>query len=593
MIKKLLVYLLLLTPALPLSFSAAGAGQNLVSSKAVHSRDYYPAGGEYPVLIELQVPEGWYIHGPSGDLPQEGGEMIPTELSFGEKDGVRVSDPRFPEPEPIELEYTDGPVPLFSGLVEVRATIIVAEDAEPGPRTLKGELSYQACRADSCLPPQTADLEITVQAVTPGARSKHLNQELFQGSLEENTPTPVIDHRAASQGLWLTLAGLFLGGLALNLTPCIYPLIPITISFFGGRSGRARGARAVHGAAYMVGLAITNSFLGVAAALSGGLLGAALQNPVVILTVAAILLGLALSFFDVWEIRIPGFLGSLTTRQYGGYFGSLFMGLTLGVVAAPCLGPFVLGLLAFVGQTGDPFLGFAYFLVLSLGMGLPLAVLAVFSGAVDRLPGSGDWMVWVRKLMGWVLAGMAVYMIMPLMPGKGAEAVLAVVLAAAAGLHLGWLEKSGKASIWFRRIKKTAGLILMAAGALYAAQTGEREGIQWSPYKPGVLAEAVQQGRPVILDFTADWCPPCREMEERVFSDPDVVDAGRDPAMIRVDLTRSRPEHAPLLKRYQVRGVPTVIFIRPDGKEASSLRVESYVNKDDFLERIKRLAPTT
>ncbi|MBW1806314.1 MAG: sulfite exporter TauE/SafE family protein, partial [Deltaproteobacteria bacterium] len=214
--------------------------------------------------------------------------------------------------------------------------------------------------------------------------------------------------------LWLTLLGIFLGGLALNLTPCIYPLIPITVSYFGGKSGKIKENRVLHGLFYISGLALTNSILGVSAALSGGMLGSALQKPVVLIFVACIMIALGLSFFDIWEIRIPSVLTSMASRSFGGYFGTFFMGLTLGIVAAPCLGPFILGLLTYVGQQGDPFLGFLYFFVLSIGLGLPLAFLAVFSGAMDRLPLSGSWMVWIRRFMGWVLVGMAGYMISPL-----------------------------------------------------------------------------------------------------------------------------------------------------------------------------------
>ncbi len=588
MIKKLFI-LLLSAAALVIP---AVAAEPVVEVMIVHSRDRYPAGGEYPVLIEIRVADSWYIHGPAGE---EGGDgLIPTELILEETEGVRVGDLRYPEPEPVKLDYTPGSVPLFSGSVRVHAAMAVSEDARPGRRVINGTLSYQACKADSCLPPETADLEIALRVAPAGAGAKTLNRELFEAQARpDEPPRASLGRWSADGGLWLALAGLFLGGLALNLTPCIYPLIPITISFFGGRSGRSRGPRALHGAIYMVGLATTNSLLGVGAALSGGLLGAALQNPFILLAVAAVLVILALSFFGFWELRIPGFLGSLGARHFGGYSGTLFMGLTLGVVAAPCLGPFVLGLLAFVGQKGDPVLGFAYFFVLSLGMGLPLAVLAMFSGAVDRLPGSGDWMVWVRKFMGWVLVGMAAYISVPILPGGWSGALLGGSVAAAAGLHLGWLERSGKASVRFRRARKAVGLVLIAAGAVYASQGGDREGMQWIPYRPGVLAEAVRKERPVILDFSAEWCLPCRELEEKVFSDPEVVRAGRDFVTVRVDLTRKKPEHDALLERYRVRGVPTVIFIRPDGTENRSLRVQSYLGKDEFLERMRRLAPTT
>ena len=156
--------------------------------------------------------------------------------------------------------------------------------------------------------------------------------------------------------IW-TLFGIFAGGIALNLTPCVYPLIPITVSYFGGRSGEGHGRLLVHGACYIGGLAVTNSVLGVTAALTGGLMGALLQNPFVLGGVAAILLFFATSLFGFWELRLPHRLTQAASKSYTGYFGTLFMGITVGVVAAPCIGPFVLGLLTWVAGTGNPVAG--------------------------------------------------------------------------------------------------------------------------------------------------------------------------------------------------------------------------------------------
>ena len=213
-----------------------------------------------------------------------------------------------------------------------------------------------------------------------------------------------------------TLLGIFAGGIALNLTPCVYPMIPITVSYFGGRSGQGQGKLLIHGLLYLGGLSATNSILGVVAALTGGLMGAMLQNPIVLLVVAGILVFFASSLFGFWELRLPGGLTRMASKSYAGYFGSLFMGLTLGVVAAPCIGPFVLGLLTWVASMGSPWLGFIVFFTLSLGLGLPLFFLAMFSGKIEKLPRSGEWMLWIRKLMGWILVGMAAYFIRPLLP---------------------------------------------------------------------------------------------------------------------------------------------------------------------------------
>ncbi len=391
-------------------------------------------------------------------------------------------------------------------------------------------------------------------------------------------------------GLWLTLIGIFLGGLALNLTPCIYPLIPITVSYFGGRGEKFGGKIIFHGILYISGLAFTNSILGVTASLSGAMLGTVLQNPIVLIVVAGILIGLATSFFGLWELRIPSGLTNLASKNFGGYFGTFFMGLTLGIVAAPCLGPFILGLLTYVAQKGDPFLGFLYFFVLSIGMGLPLAVLAVFSGALEKLPMSGGWMVWIRKVLGWVLVGMAGYLLQPLIPGASERVILFAMIAVAAGVHLGWLDRSTQDSHLFSTVKKGLGVILIiGAIAFFFVTPRHVEGVQWIPYDKGVLTQAANEKRPVILDFYADWCGPCKAMERNVFTAPEVVKLSNNFQNIRVDLTKRHPEQDLLLKRYQVRGVPTIIFLNKQGAEEKGLRIESYVNKEEVLKRMKQL----
>jgi len=394
--------------------------------------------------------------------------------------------------------------------------------------------------------------------------------------------------KTGTTNVWLTLLALFLGGLALNLTPCVYPLIPITVSYFGGKSERIRGHTIVHGIVYMFGLAMTNSLLGLSAALSGGMLGFALQNPFVLIFVAGVMVAMSLSFFSVWELRAPFWLTRLASKNYAGFFGTFFMGLTLGIVAAPCIGPFILGLLIYVGQTGDPFLGFLYFFVLSIGLGLPLSVLAVFSGVITRLPKSGDWMLWIRKLMGWILLCMAAFMISPLIAHFFAKQWLLAGVSVAAGIHLGWLDTTGKKLKIFPYFKKIVGIIAVVGGIIYLALTYQHAGkIEWIPYDQSILENAAEEKKQVIIDFYADWCGPCVAMEREVFSDPEVIKLSRDVITMRLDLSRSQPYHDEIMKKYQIRGIPTAVFINHQGIEEESLRAIGFVYKDEFLKRLR------
>ncbi len=393
--------------------------------------------------------------------------------------------------------------------------------------------------------------------------------------------------QSASASIWFTLLAIFLGGLALNLTPCVYPLIPITVSYFGGKSERIRGQTIIHGLLYMFGLSMTNSLLGLSAALSGGMLGYALQNPFVLIFVASVMIAMALSFFGLWEIRLPIGLTRVASKSYAGFLGTFFMGLTLGIVAAPCLGPFILGLLVYVGQMGDPFLGFLYFFVLSIGLGLPLSVLAVFSGAIARLPKSGDWMLWIRKFMGWVLLGMAAFMISPLISHLFGKHWLLAGVSAAAGIHLGWLDKTGAKLRIFPYLKKVMGVVLVCGGIVYLVLTSQHVGgIEWIPYDQSIIVKAVEEKKPMIIDFYAEWCGPCVAMEKEVFTDPEVIKLSRNFITMRLDLTKVKQFHNEVMREYQIRGIPTAVFINGEGVEEMSLRIVGFIGKSGFLNRL-------
>ena len=559
----------------------------------IHSQQAYVSGKDYPIAFKIKIPKGLLLHGHEVSRDQM---LVPTDLIFTSGQGVAIDALRFPVPEEVNLAYSNDKVEVYKGDILIRGKLHIDKQLRPGPYEIKGTLSYQACTYESCFPPKKQQVLVTVKVVPPGASVTPLNTALFskekqRTALSQNMGLKGIHFHG---GLLLTLLGIFLGGLALNLTPCIYPLIPITVSFFGARSADLRGRKIIHGAMYICGLAVTNSALGVSAALTGGMLGSALQNPVVLIGVSGIILAMGLSFFGFWEIRLPSGVINAASKGFGGFFGSFFMGLTLGVVAAPCLGPFVLGLLTYVGQRGDPFLGFLYFFVLSIGLGLPLGLLAVSSGSVDKLPMSGNWLLWIKKGFGWVLVGMAVFMVRPIIPGHALKALAMAGVLAAASFHVGFLDKTKVSSKAFKMIKTTAGIGLLIAALLMSAElVSQRKGIKWVPYRPGVLEEAKKNGKPVMIDFFAEWCTPCREMDKTTFSDPGVTELASRLVAVRVDLTTHNADGKRLVKRFGVKGVPTVVLIKPDGTEDRSLRVESHIPAQELARRIRAILSQT
>jgi thiol:disulfide interchange protein len=265
----------------------------------------------------------------------------------------------------------------------------------------------------------------------------------------------------------------------------------------------------------------------------------------------------------------------------------------MGIVAAPCIGPFVLALLVHVGTKGDPVYGFFMFFVLAIGLGLPYLLLGTFSGALKRLPRSGEWMVTVRKVFGLVLIGMALYFLMPLL-GQYTTLVFVTFFAASALYLIFW--ESGrtrqKKFAWVLRSLGAGAAVIAVAMAVPKKTEAE---ISWQPFSEERLAAALKEGKPVIIDAYADWCIPCKELDKLTFTDSDVKkEAEAKFVSLKLDLTKSNDasEAARAREKFDILGVPTIIFIEPTGRERADLRLEGFEKPGPFLERMKKVEAT-
>ncbi|MDD3095972.1 MAG: thioredoxin family protein, partial [Candidatus Marinimicrobia bacterium] len=265
------------------------------------------------------------------------------------------------------------------------------------------------------------------------------------------------------------------------------------------------------------------------------------------------------------------------------------MGLTMGIVAAPCVGPFVVSLLSFVAQKGSVITGFFTFFVLALGLGVPYLLLGIFSGKIAALPRSGEWLNGVRVFFGLALIGMAIYFILPLLPETLASLILPLYMIAAA-VYYAVIDRSGQDRLGFLRIKTLIAMIVLALGILMIrpdAETGQT--LSWESYSPERLEAILGEGKPVIIDFYADWCNPCKELEHLTFADPDVTAILRDFARFKVDLTVGNPETEKIREKFGVVGVPTILFYGENGEEKQDLRLTGYEKAFDFVLRLRRV----
>jgi len=388
----------------------------------------------------------------------------------------------------------------------------------------------------------------------------------------------------AKHGYFIGLLVVLLGGFVLNLTPCVYPLIAVTIAYFGNESGAPRKV-VILALLYVLGIALMFSGAGVTMALSGGLFGAALQSPYVLGTVALMLVILAASSFGLFSLQPPQLLLRWAGKARPGYAGALVMGLGMGLIAAPCIGPIVLGLLLMVQHSRDPIFGFVLFFTLAIGLGIPYVALAVAAGSIRRLPRIGEWLGWVEQLFGFMLLGLALYFVDPLLPHRIITRMLPYY-AVVAGLFLGFISPAGRTWRPFLILRMALGAVAVAflAYLLMQGRHGRSE-LTFQAFDQNLLRSATVERRPVVLDFSADWCVPCREMEDTTFVDPAVVRQAVRFVRLRANLTSASPNNQALMRRFDVRGVPTTVFIDSAGRIRKQ-RV-GYVGPSEYLEYLR------
>jgi thiol:disulfide interchange protein DsbD len=398
---------------------------------------------------------------------------------------------------------------------------------------------------------------------------------------------------ALESGSWGMAIGLaFVAGLATSLTPCVYPMIVITVSVFGARQADSKLEAAKLSSSFVLGIAALFTPLGVVAAMTGDVFGSQLSSPVVLVALAIFFLALAASMFGAFDLDLPsGLKNRLATAGGVGIKGAFVLGMVSSLIAAPCTGPVVGFLLTWVGSTQNVVLGAASFFAYSIGLGMLFWLVGTFSMS---LPKSGAWLEGVKSVFGIVMIAAAIYFVRDLIPGlteiasRTTPFLLGALALAVVGMLIGGVHLSYHDPSVARRVRKSAGILISVAGlagvTLYFEAVPEGAKIEWMHDYTHAKELASTTGKPLLVDFGASWCGACGELERHTFSDPRVVREGQRFVPVKVDLSpgKDSPEKQELLASYQHRGLPLVVLHQSGGDEAA--RVTNFVDAEQFLE---------
>jgi thiol:disulfide interchange protein DsbD len=555
-----------------------------------------PDGGDR-VLLDWQVEPGYYLY-----RHRISAKTATPGFALGEitmPDGKKKTDEFF------------GDVEVYYDLLTATVPVTRPE----GASSFELEVSYQGCAdAGLCYPPVTRKVTITLPP--PGTASP---REATPMVSEQDRLSGLI----ADGSLLVVMASFFGFGLLLAFTPCVLPMIPILSGIIAGQGAAATPRRSfLLSVVYVLGMALTYTAAGAAFAAAGQQAQAFFQQPWIIITFAALFVVLALAMFGLFDLKIPAALetrlAGVSGRQKSGSFvGTAIMGALSALVVTACVAPPMVAALAVIGQTGDVLRGSLALFAMGIGMGAPLLLVGVAGGRF--LPHAGAWMTTVKALFGVLFLAVAVWMLERVLPGSLTLALWAL-LVIVAGYYFGGFGRTAAGSEASRLVAKGFGLAAIIWGVIMmlGAAAGGHDPLQ--PLRgvalPGLggstasasaeslpfrmvasiedldreLAAAKAAGQPAMLDFYADWCVSCKEMEKYTFSVPEVQSDLAGFVLLKADVTANNEADQALFRRFGVYGPPTTAFFSAEGRECRPFRLVGFVNADDFRAHLARLA---
>ena len=539
------------------------------------------------VIVKWSIAEGYYLYQ----------EKISVKLNQAETPSFDV--PTFSiSPE----DYND---PYFGLMKIFKKPVQAIFKASQPPFKAEDviEIAYQGCTEGFCYPPEVKEIKVADLPIVQVTDTEKTSEK--STALSEQ---PKAEQDRLAESLFnskYAVFGFFLLGLGLAFTPCVLPMLPLLSAIVIGQNQRPNMWRAFAlSFVYVQGMALTYTLLGLIVAAIGLPFQVALQHPYVMIGLSIIFVLLALSMFGVFTLQLPSSLQTklslLSQQQKAGAFGGVFlMGMIAGLVASPCTSAPLSGALLYVAQSGDLFTGAITLYLLALGMGVPLILITLFGNKI--LPKSGMWMETVKKLFGFVMLALPVFLISRILPDEWTPRLWAMLGTAFFIWFAFQMPKNGTG--WLFRI-----LFLVAAmisvkplqawvwGESSAQSAVENKLVSHVEFKQVKSEAELQQALAennkslVMLDLYADWCVACKEFEKETFSDPRVQKNFGDMLLLQVDMTKNSEENRALMTKYKVLGLPTILFFNQDGKEIEGSRVNGFMPPVEFLQWIEKIS---
>ena len=593
--RLLLIVLLCIAPLAHADFLSFGSKKpaflpaDQAFALSVHAID------QHTLIASFKVTPGYYLYRNKVIFSLTGSKSGIARVDLPK--GELKSDPNFGELEVYHQSF--------------QAEIVLDKVDATKPLVLNA--SYQGCSDKGlCYPPieKTLNVELTQTisaAPVPAATAPAPASE--SPAHNENTQ---IAKLFKSGSFWVIVSFFFGAGLLLSLTPCVFPMIPILSGIIVGRGHKITHMHAfILSLSYVLGMAITYAIAGVAAGYSGNLLSNALQTPWVLGSFAAVFVVLSLAMFGLYELQLPSALQSklsdTSNKLHGGHLSGVFaMGALSAIIMGPCVAAPLAGALLYISQTHDAVLGGVALFVLALGMGVPLLLVGTSAGAL--LPKTGAWMDAVKRSFGVLMLAMAIWIVSPVIP-VSAQMLLWAALLIFSAIYLHALDPLPHNARAPSKLGKSVGILALLLGVAYliGALSGARDilrplgnighataevpaTLRFERVKSGAELDAriaQARGKAVMLDFYADWCVSCKEMERFTFSDAAVQDRLKNALLLQADVTANNADDKALLHRFQLFGPPATLFFDAQGREQADFRVTGYQDAPQFLQSLK------